>query len=80
MALQKMVSAPELLPQRTRKQLLAQARSGEVVMLDVRPQSEFDAAHLPHARSMPLPGLAQRLSELPRDVEIVAGHHPKDPP
>lgn len=72
MALQEMASAPALLTQRTRKQLLAQARSGEVVMLDVRPQSEFDAAHLPHARSMPLQELARRLSELPRDVEIVA--------
>ncbi len=72
MALPEMASAPELLTQRIRKQLLAQARSGEVVMLDVRPQSEFDAAHLPHARSMPLPELARRLSELPRDVEIVA--------
>ena len=72
MALRQMVSAPEQLTRVGRKQLLAQARRGELVMLDVRPQAEFDAAHLPHARSMPLPELARRLSELPRDVEIVA--------
>jgi len=72
MALRQMVSAPEQLTLVGRKQLLAQARRGELVMLDVRPQAEFDAAHLPHARSMPLPELARRLSELPRDVEIVA--------
>jgi hypothetical protein len=55
-----------------RKELLAQAKRGEVVVLDVRPQEEFDTAHLPYARSMPLAELAQRLAELPRDVEIVA--------
>ncbi len=72
MALQQMVSAPELLTQISRKELLARARRGEVVMLDVRPQAEYDTAHLPHARSMPLAELAYRLSELPRDADIVA--------
>jgi len=72
MALRQMVSAPELLTQVSRKDLLAKARRGEVMMLDVRPQAEYDTAHLPHARSMPLAELAHRLSELPRDVEIVA--------
>ena len=41
-------------------------------MLDVRPQAEYDTAHLPCARSLPLPELAQRLAELPRGVNIVA--------
>jgi rhodanese-related sulfurtransferase/DNA-binding transcriptional ArsR family regulator len=72
MALREMVSAPDLLTQVSRKDLLAKARRGDVVMLDVRPHAEYDAAHLPHARSMPLAELARRLSELPRDVEIVA--------
>jgi rhodanese-related sulfurtransferase len=43
-----------------------------VVVLDVRPQEEFDTAHLPYARSLPLPELAKRLAELPRNREIVA--------
>jgi rhodanese-related sulfurtransferase len=43
-----------------------------VVVLDVRPPDEFDTAHLPYARSMPLSELAHRLAELPRDVDIVA--------
>jgi rhodanese-related sulfurtransferase/DNA-binding transcriptional ArsR family regulator len=72
MALQQIVSAPELLTRVSRTELLAQARRGDVVVIDVRPEAEFQAAHLPHARSMPLPELAQRLSELPRDVDIVA--------
>lgn len=72
LALQQMMAEPERLARLDRKELLARARRGEVVVLDVRPPDEFDAAHLPYARSMPLPELAQRLSELPRDVEIVA--------
>jgi rhodanese-related sulfurtransferase len=42
------------------------------VVLDVRPPDEFDTAHLPFARSMPLAELEHRLAELPRDVQIVA--------
>lgn len=72
MTLQQMVSEPDRLVSVGRKDLLAQARRGEVIVLDVRPQQEYDTAHLPHARSLPLPELAQRLAELPRDVEIVA--------
>ena len=72
MALQQMMAEPERMTQVGRKELLAQAKRGEVVVLDVRPPEEFDAGHLPFARSVPLPELAQRLAELPRDVEIVA--------
>ncbi len=72
LALRQMMAEPERLAQVGRKELLAQAKRGEVVVLDVRPPDEFDAAHLPYARSVPLPELAQRLAELPQDVEIVA--------
>ncbi|MDO8702397.1 MAG: metalloregulator ArsR/SmtB family transcription factor, partial [Undibacterium sp.] len=34
--------------------LLRRAREGEVVVIDVRPVSEFEQQHLPFARSMPL--------------------------
>ena len=72
MAVQKMVADPDHMVSVGRKELMAQAKRGEVIVLDVRPQSEFDTAHLPHARSMPLTELAQRIAELPRDVDIVA--------
>lgn len=71
-ALQQMVAEPGRLAGIGPKELLAQARRGEVIVLDLRPRVEYDTAHLPYARSLPLPELAQRLSELPRDVEIVA--------
>ncbi len=72
MAVQKMVANPNHMVSVGRKELMAQAKRGEVIVLDVRPQDEFDTAHLPHARSLPLAELALRLAELPRDVEIVA--------
>ncbi len=52
--------------------LLRRVQGGEVVVLDVRPQPEYDAAHLPGALHIPLDELSERLSELPRDREIVA--------
>lgn len=72
LAVQRMVAAPDELAQTGRKELLAQAKRGEVIVIDVRPQEEFEAAHLPHARSMPLAELERRLAELPRDKEVVA--------
>lgn len=55
-----------------RAAILRKARAGEVVVLDVRPGDEFAAAHLPHARSLPLDELKKRLAELPQDVPVVA--------
>ena len=55
-----------------RDELLAQAREGAVVVLDVRPESEFSAGHLPFAQSMPLAELQKRLAELPHDKPVVA--------
>lgn len=72
MALQQMMAEPDRMVSVGRKELMAQAKRGEVIVLDVRPQNEFDTAHLPHARSLPLAELTHRLAELPRDVEIVA--------
>lgn len=56
----------------SRKELMKQARQGEVVVLDVRPGSEYAAGHLPYARSLPLDELRQRLAELPHDKPVVA--------
>ena len=56
----------------SRKALLEQAKRGEVMVLDVRPQAEFHAGHLPYAQSMPLAELLKRLSDLPPDKPVVA--------
>ncbi len=72
MALQRMVAAPDKLAQVSRSALLEQARRGELIVIDVRPQQEYEVAHLPFARSMPLPEIERRLAELPKDLDIVA--------
>lgn len=72
LALQRMIADPGSLARVGRRELMAQARRGEVIVLDVRPVDEYDAGHLPYARSMPLSELAQRLAELPRNTGIVA--------
>lgn len=71
-ALEQMVADPAKLSSVSRETLLAQARCGEVVVIDVRPADEFEVAHLPFARSMPVAELEKRLAELPIDKEIVA--------
>lgn len=55
-----------------RKSILKKAKAGEVLVLDVRPAEEFAAAHLPHARSLPVDELKKRLAELPKDTPVVA--------
>ena len=55
-----------------RASILERASSGDVVVLDVRPEEEFSVAHLPHARSLPVDELKKRLAEVPKDVPVVA--------
>lgn len=56
----------------TRAELLGRARTGDLVLLDVRPRTEYAASHLPGAISIPVEQLADRLDELPMGTEIVA--------
>ena len=55
-----------------RAAILKKAKAGEVLVLDVRPEDEFAAAHLPHARSLPVDELRKRLAEIPKGVPVVA--------
>lgn len=71
-ALQQMVTDPAHLASVNREELLEQARRGDVVVLDVRPEEEYATAHLPFARSMPVAEIEQRLAELPQGKDIVA--------
>jgi rhodanese-related sulfurtransferase len=43
-----------------------------IVVVDVRPDVEYHAGHIPGARSIPIAELAARLEELPKDQPIVA--------
>ncbi len=62
---------PEAGQEMTREELLARAESGSVVVLDVRPAPEYAAGHIPAAVNIPVDQLADRITELPDDHEIV---------
>jgi len=53
-------------------ELLVRARKGLVTILDVRPEEEYAAGHLPDAINIPIHDLEKRLRELPKRHEIVA--------
>jgi rhodanese-related sulfurtransferase/DNA-binding transcriptional ArsR family regulator len=55
-----------------RADLLRRAEAGDITVLDVRPAEEYVAGHIPGAVSVPVDQLAQRIAELPADVEVVA--------
>lgn len=62
----------------TTGELMSLLDTGQAVVLDVRPEPEYAAAHLPGALHIPLDDLAERLAELPRDRPVVAycrGHY-----
>ena len=55
-----------------REDLLERARTGAVLVLDVRPSEEYRAGHIPGVVSVPVEDLEDRISELPSGKELVA--------
>lgn len=56
----------------TRDDLRERLRSGDVVVLDVRPEPEYAAGHIPGALSIPVAALEARLEEIPAGSDVVA--------
>ena len=55
-----------------RDELVPRLREGDLVLVDVRPEEEFEAGHIDGAVSIPIDEFAERLAELPEDAEIIA--------
>jgi rhodanese-related sulfurtransferase len=72
MALSAIVDHQNELEHVDRKTILKKAKAGELLILDVRPADEYGSGHLPHARSLPLDELKKKLSDLPKDMPVVA--------
>lgn len=72
LAMHEMASDPSSLYPESRESLLEKAGLGDVIVIDVRQSAEYEAAHLPYARSIPLAELENRLADLPKDCLIVA--------
>ena len=53
-------------------ELMERLSDGNVVVLDVRPEEEYRAGHIPGALSVPVDALEAALQTLPRDQEMVA--------
>ncbi len=56
----------------SREELVQRLSTGDVIVIDVRPAIEYAAGHIAGARSIPVDELAQQLSAVPRNAEVVA--------
>ena len=72
MAVQQFLAGSDTLAGYDRRTILEKASHDEIIVIDVRPQQEFQAGHLPYARSLPLVELKKRLASLPKGKDIVA--------
>ena len=55
-----------------RDELRERLARGDAILIDVRPQEEYEAGHIEGARSIPIEELDEHLAELAGDREIVA--------
>ena len=55
-----------------KRSLIVKAKKGELILIDVRPSDEYQAGHLPSARSIPFDQLSGQIKTLPKDSLIVA--------
>jgi rhodanese-related sulfurtransferase len=51
---------------------MIRVREGGAMVIDVRPETEYQAGHIPGAVNIPVDELPGHLDSLPRDQEIVA--------
>jgi rhodanese-related sulfurtransferase/rubrerythrin len=66
---------PQDLTPEDAKGMLARVRPGEVTILDVRQDWEYEEFHLPGAKLVPLSDLDERLGEIPRDKPLLVYCH-----
>ena len=66
------LGSPDGVDEISRDELAQRLRAGDVIVLDVRPATEYEAGHVRGARSVPITELRRHLRELPRDIDIVA--------
>lgn len=53
-------------------ELLKKMHKQNVLLIDVRPQEEYESGHIANALSIPIGQLAKRLKDLPKNKEIIA--------
>ena len=55
----------------TRENLLGRIKSGDVLVIDVRPLDEYKSGHITEALSIPLSELKRKIDEIPKNMEVV---------
>jgi len=63
---------PESMEPVAMEELMERMKADELVVLDVRPEDEYAAGHIPGALSVQVKELEKRLAELPPGKEVVA--------
>ena len=63
---------PDVVEVVDRNKLQKLVKAGKIIVLDVRPEDEYMAEHIPHALSIPLDKLKYHLNKLPKDHQIFA--------
>lgn len=56
----------------SREELLEKARKGLITVVDVRPEEEYQAGHLPNAVNIQLSRLKEELDRIPGDKQVIA--------
>ena len=54
------------------QELLPRMRAKKIILLDVRPEQEFKAGHIPNAINIPIDQLATRIGELSKSRQYIA--------
>jgi DNA-binding transcriptional ArsR family regulator len=71
-ALREFVQNPKSFAPASAREVQRKVASGEIVLLDVRPEDEFAAGHFPGAISAPSERVGKMLEGLPREATVVA--------
>jgi len=71
-AMRQYAEEPYAEPDLSGDELLERLDGDEIILLDLRPEEEYEAGHIPQARSIPAEELEARIGELPDDQTIVA--------
>lgn len=45
--------------------------TNEIILLDLRPEDEYESGHIQNAKNIPIDRLEEQLTELPKDKEII---------
>ena len=56
----------------SREELMKRAHKGSITVIDVRPEEEYQAGHVPLAINVPLTTLKKTIKSLPKSKEVIA--------